>query len=90
MAVGDIINIRLGGATTYVPSSGVEIVVMRVFYGYSAAEFGFQTSAGTCYTYRNAGAVQTYDFEAGARYGITNSAYFYESYSMGFSGIQTK
>ena len=63
---------------------------MRVFYGYSASEFGFQTSAGTCFTYRNAGSVQIYEFEAGARYGITNSAYFYQSSGNGFSGIQTK
>ena len=94
MVVGDIVNIKMDGLTSYQPALGVELIVLKTFRWTTALQYiGFQDGITQTATY-NTVAVATSNRSADwSRFGITNASYYYNatgSAGTGFSAIQTK
>jgi|TARA_R110002110_G_scaffold98364_1_gene251815 hypothetical protein len=95
MAVGDVISATYvdGGATTFVPAAGIEIMVTAGLGRNTSVSFGISDGTITAYSDydentsiggRNAGNIKL---------GITNTYYVYfngNSGNVGFTGIQIK
>ena len=97
MAVGDIISVFLGvGGTsrTYVPASGIEIVVTSAIVRHSTGNVGLQTAAGNANTDFDTNTSTGGRNPCNIKLGITNSTWLvlYADTGSGiaFSGIQTK
>ena len=93
MAVGDIVNVFLsGGATTFQPASGVELILKAVFSGNATGHVGITDGVSSVGTY----CVPTSGTSLGGlavalqTYGLTNTAYFLSPTAWAISAIQIK
>ena len=93
MAVGDVVNVFMsGGATTFQPAAGTELIIKSVFTANGTGHVGLTDGVATATTY----CMPTSGTAMGGvsvqlqTYGITNTAYFVSLTAWGFSSIQTK